>query len=256
VSALLLGLWIAAASAQTPDYGPALKGYDSCFLVIEAESGKEVLRHGKPKWCRERLPVASAFQLPLAVMAFDSGVLADENDGFKWDGTVYPIEEWNRDQTAKTWMRDSVDWFSRHLTPLIGEPKAVRYLKTFEFGAADLPGETLKISPEEQARFAARLFAGKLPVSARALEAVKRVSYLETSGRGSRLSGKTGSGVYGFSQKRRLGWFVGYLERDQSGYAVVLAIVDKHAPAKSAPLYLGRQARQLAQDFLLQAGYW
>jgi len=53
-------------------------------------------------------------------MAFDAGILKDEGSGMKWDGTKTSRQEWNRDQTAASWMKYSVVWFSQRLTPQLG----------------------------------------------------------------------------------------------------------------------------------------
>src|SRR5690606_1878343 len=105
------------------DYFSGTKG---CFLLFNVKKngfekviGDEV--------CKERFVPCSTFKVPLAVMAFDSGVLKDENQPLKWDGVKGFLDIHNQDHNAKTWIRDSVVWFSQRLTPRIGKSKIEKY---------------------------------------------------------------------------------------------------------------------------------
>ena len=78
------------------------------------------MRYDSHGHCKKRVSPASTFKVPLALMAFDAGILKDEGSGMKWDGTKTSRQEWNRDQTAASWMKYSVVWFSQRLTPQLG----------------------------------------------------------------------------------------------------------------------------------------
>ena len=124
-----------------------------------------------------------------------------------------------------------------------------QWLATFEYGNQDVSGgldrfwlgRSLRISPDEQVEFLARLQRGKFPVARRNLELVKEVLTQE-SGAGYRLIAKTGSSSDGE------GWLVGWVESPGGGYAFALHL--------NAPSYeeMARVRSGLAREFLRQAG--
>jgi beta-lactamase class D len=222
--------------------------------------------------CRERLVACSTFKIPLAVMAFDLGVLKDENQTLKWDGKKGFLESHNHDHTAKTWIRDSVVWFSQRLTPQIGKEKIEKYLHAFHYGNEDLsggltdawlisPGDkapALKISAYEQVEFMKNLWMDRLPVSKRAMQITREISFLETSPQGFKLSGKTGSNYYdhnsGKDKRVGLGWFISHLEKGDNEYIAVANFSDL-VPV-DAKKYGGLRAKQIVKDILLNEGLW
>src|SRR5262245_58680018 len=72
------------AHASTPDYEQLFKGRNGCFRLHDLTSGKDIAVYN-PTRCRERISPCSTFKVPLALMAFDKGVLKDANSGFPWD---------------------------------------------------------------------------------------------------------------------------------------------------------------------------
>src|SRR5256885_452179 len=106
-------------SASAPDLARLFAGRDYCFEVYDLKADRIVLRAGDRR-CAERVSPCSTFKVPLALMAFDRGVLEDERSPMKWDGRDRGRDVWNRDQTAGSWMKYSVVWFSQRLTPALG----------------------------------------------------------------------------------------------------------------------------------------
>lgn len=202
VRGLALALLVtASAQSAQPDFARHFAGRDGCFELYDLKTNQLVVR-SDPRRCALRTSPCSTFKVPLALMAFDSGVLADETSGMKWDGTRTRREEWNRDQTASTWMRNSVVWFSQRLTPLLGMERVKSYLARFDFGNRDMSGglttawleSSLRVSPDEQLRFWRRLWREELPVSKHAFDMTKTITLVGTSPGGWTLHGKTGSG--------------------------------------------------------------
>ena len=183
---------------------------EGCFIIYDLKTDKLLGIFGEER-CKQPYAPCSTFKMPLAVMAFDAGVLKDENTLLKWDGIKRSIEAWDRDCTAASWMRNSVVWYSQRLTLLLGKTKVQSYLKGFNYGNQDIsagltgfwltasktdsdPGRgSLKISAFEQLDFLKRFWSGKLPVSPDAIEKTKKITFLETSPNGFTLHGKTGS---------------------------------------------------------------
>src|SRR5687767_8647918 len=84
----------------------------TCTLVIDTATGATLVRVGDR--CNERVTPASTFKIPLSLIGFDSGVLRDA------DRPAWPYKEeyqawnddWKQTTTPRTWLRDSVVWYS------------------------------------------------------------------------------------------------------------------------------------------------
>jgi len=242
-------------------------GMDSCFLLynMKTQAFEKVIGERR---CRERLSPCSTFKVPLAVMAFDSAALKDEGQILKWDGKINTREVANHDQNAKTWMKDSIVWFSQRLTPQIGEKKLKDYLQAFHYGNEDMSagiaqawliqpdakGPALKVSGYEQVDFLKALWTGTLPVSQRALQMTKDITYLETSPNGFRLNGKTGSSYYSNGGNKRLGWFIAHIDNGVKEYIVVTNFSDVIDNKESA--YGGVKAKEITKKILIDQGLW
>ncbi len=158
-------------------------------------------------------------------------------------------------------------WFSQRLTPQLGEEKLKTYLDLFHYGNEDMSaGITqawlvkpdaqdagLKVSAYEQLEFWKNLWTGKLAVAPRAMQMTRRITYLETSPHGFKLSGKTGSNYYS-DRKRRLGWFMAHIEKDDKEYLAVTNFSDLVSPAISS--YGGPQAKEITKKILSDEGLW
>jgi len=246
------------------------EGLDACFILYNVNTKKIEKVVGDAR-CRERTAPCSTFKMPLAVIAFDNGLLKDENTLLKWDGTDRGIASWNRDHTASSWMRDSVVWYSQRLTPQLGVSKINAALKKYNYGTHDVsggvrdawltaspftqktPNNTLKISAYEQLEFMKKLWSNSLPAEQRSLDLTKKLTYLEISPGGYILNGKTGSGFFENSSLR-LGWFVAHLQKDSQEYISVFTFTDKEGMQKD--LFAGQQAKDISKNIFSENGLW
>jgi beta-lactamase class D len=246
------------ARAAEPDFNRLFAGRDACFELYDLTADKLVLR-SDPQRCALRTSPCSTFKVPLSLMAFDAGLLEDEESSMKWDGTKYSRDTWNHDQTAATWMKNSVVWFSQRLTQKLGMKKVKRYLERFDFGNQDMSGglttawldSSLLISPDEELRFWERFWREQLPVSKHAYAMTKAITRVETSASGWTLHGKTGSGG---SSPLGLGWFVGHVSRGGHEYVFVASYSDRVASSDDRPP--GWIARELAKTILGELGLY
>lgn len=260
-----------AIACTTPTRQAEFANKDVCFLLFNINTGtfEKILNQTR---CEERFPTASTFKVPLAVMAFDSKVLKDENSMLKWDGKKKFLSVWEKDHTASSWMKESVVWFSQELTPKIGKQRIEEYLQSFEFGNADMSGgihhawltkspftpadtfNSLKISGFEQIHFLKNLWRGELKASSDSQLKTISLLAIENSPNGNRLLGKTGSGFVGAEYDLRIGWWVGYLETKKDTYAVVANFTDKQKlPEKT---FGGAEAREIAKQLLTEKKLW
>lgn len=225
-SLLALGFWAAMpgpAAAQAPLH---------CTVILDVETAAPLYRQGD---CEKRLPPASSFKLPLALLGFDAGILT----GAKAPSWPYlaQYDAPKRDQKdvdPTTWERDSVLWYSREITRRLGAERFAGYVKVLDYGNADVSGtpgkndglthswlsSSLQISGDEQAAFAWRLARGELAVSKKAIEQTRSIIPTFYAADGWKLQGKTGS-IWlrkrngAFDRSKPVGWFVGWAEKGE-----------------------------------------
>jgi beta-lactamase class D len=237
-----------------------------CFLLYNLKTN--VFEKIIGDKCEERFPACSTFKVPLAVMAFDSEILTDEIQVIKWDGEKRWLDSWNHDQNAKSWMANSVVWFSQELTPKIGHNKIQKYLLNFRYGNQDMsagitqawlnrpndPKGSLAINAYEQVEFMKRLWRNELPVSKKSMELTRQITFLETSPNGYRLSGKTGSNFYDDSHKIQLGWFIAHVSKGEKEYIVATNFSDVQ-PFETTS-FGGPRAKEITKALLNEFGLW
>jgi beta-lactamase class D len=223
--ALLLGL-IGMLYAAMPAQAALI-----CTLLADADTRVVLLAEGD---CETRVTPASTFKLPLAVMAFDAGIITSPREPKLPFRAGYPdwVAAWRQDTDPTMWMLYSNVWYSQRLTEQLGTERLASYARAFGYGNGDFSGDpgrdnglerswissSLKISPLEQAGFVAALITGQLPVDADA--AAGALSLLESPGEadGWQVRGKTGSAYprradYSFDYARGWGWYVGWAEK-------------------------------------------
>jgi beta-lactamase class D len=266
LSLLVALLFASSVLAGEPDVAALFKGRDGCFELYDMKTNTLVVR-SDPARCALRTSPCSTFKVPLALMAFDAGILTDQSSSMKWDGTKTSREAWNHDQTAATWMQNSVVWFSQRLTPLLGMDRVKAYLSKFSYGNQDMTGgltrawleSSLKISPDEQLLFWQRFWREELPVSKHAFAMTKAITLVDTSKAGWTLHGKTGSGSAGANGSNRpsdhwLGWFVGHVSRGDRHYVFVCTYTDRTPSSDHRPS--GWIARDIAKQILTEMGVY
>lgn len=276
---IILSFLIISCGLLKPKKGKAdrklpaqLEKTSACFMLYDLKNEKmvEVINEDK---CKKRFPACSTFKIPLAVMAFDSGVLKGPNSSpYEWDGVKRMIPAWNQNQTGISWMKDSVVWFSQRMTKDLGRKKVQEYLNKFQYGNKDFSGgiqnawltsapflekkpkTSVMISAVEQVNFLKNLYLYRLPVSLNAMTMAQNLMPSETSPRGSVLSGKTGSGFTGENSQQRLGWYVANLKSGTDEYITVLTYEDE-APLKN-PGFGGTLAKESLKQLLTEKGLW
>lgn len=219
IIALLAGLGLPLLAHPAPH----------CLAIADAASGKWLVHEGV---CDKRLPPMSTFKLPIALMGYDAGVLWDEHAPvlpFK-QGYVDWRPTWRQAHDPSSWMKESVVWYSQQTTLQLGEERFAGYVKRFGYGNADVSGEKglseswlgapLRISPDEQIGFLRRVVNRELGLAAQAYDISAALVRRAERTVGWQVYGKTGSGS---DVGRKLGWYVGWLERD--GQRLVFAQV-------------------------------
>ncbi len=218
-------LALAPASAQTPielkpDFADVF--HDAKTEGVFAAQIKDRLVMTDEGRARTGHPPASTFKIPHALIALETGVVADtDKEVIRWDGVVRDIEEWNRDHTLRTAMQYSVVPVFQQIANRIGAERMKQYVDAFEYGNRDIGGAldrfwldgNLRISALEQIEFLKRFYNGDLPVSKRSLTLVKDIVPVEKT-EDAVIRFKTGT--VGKDGKAVFGWLVGYAERGEA----------------------------------------
>jgi beta-lactamase class D len=219
----------------------------ACFLLYEMGVGE--VRRSPAEACSTRVTPASTFKVAHALAALDSGVLADQNVTFRYDGSPNVPESWKRDHTLATAMRYSVVPYFRWIATMLGPDREREYLARFHYGNENassglttfwLDG-SLQISPDEQEKFLVALYEDRLPVTKRATETVREILVqppgvvVNAQGEhpfdppwpaGTTVSAKTGSAA-------DVTWLVGHVQRQDRAWVFVSCVA---GPTERDPL--------------------
>ncbi|HEY0065298.1 MAG TPA: class D beta-lactamase [Telluria sp.] len=222
----------------------------SCTVLLDAATGTLLSREGH---CDERVTPASTFNIPIALMGFDSGILQSEHAPVLPFKEGYPsyIASWRADTDPSSWLQNSVVWYAQQVTGGLGAARFRQYVQGFGYGNLDLSGDpgkengltqswigsSLRISPLEQVGFLRKVANRELPLSASAYAMTERIMPRQTLVNGWELFGKTGTASAllpdgGDDETRQYGWYVGWVKK--SGRTVVFARLVLDEKQKSA----------------------
>ena len=213
------------ADAPSPDLSRYFEGRPAAFVLYDLKNDR-YLRFNESR-CAQQFPPFSTFKIPNSLIGLDSGAIPNADYVIRWDSNKYPpqegFESWWRDHTLRSAFKNSAVWYYRELALRVGAERMQQYVDKFSYGNRDISGgidhfwlnSSLLISADEQIEFLKKFHAGKLPVSADAVNSVKEIITLETTP-SYKFSGKTGGGY--LAEGRALGWFVGYLETKDNVY--------------------------------------
>lgn len=247
--ALLLAAFSLPVLASEPragfDFGSFLTKHDAAFVLLNFQDGSAI-RHN-PTGCATRFSPCSTFKIPNTIVGLESGVIPDAEFSLKWDGTRYPIESWNRDQTLRSAFQESCFWFYQEVARRNGQERFEEALKRWEYGNQDMSGgltqfwlsSSLAISPDEQCRFLSRLYTDRLGISKRTRDLVLELMIYRSED-SFVLRGKTGTAGDRDRGIATEGWYVGFLECKKGNYAFALHLTGGENPS-------GRHAREIAE---------
>ena len=256
----------APRDAERPEWAQAFTAVDGqgTFVLFYPATGRTE-RHDPARAARRYLP-ASTFKLYNALVALDAGVVTDVDSLWAWDGVERSIPAWNRDHSLRTGMAASTVWLYQRLAGRVGRERYAAAFAREPYGNA-VTGDTLaqfwldnslRISADEQVRFADRLRTGRTGFSDAAEWAVREIVPVLAERPGARLLGKTGWG--GFSGapgvRTQLGWVVGWVERPAAaGDDVVFALnVEPLSGAAGAGFEMGPARLAIATAILEAEG--
>lgn len=198
-------------------------GVEGAFLFYDLKHDK-YLAYNSERLQQGCIP-ASTFKILNSLIALETGVIRDENEILKWDGSVREVAAWNQDHNMRSAMKVSAVWFYQELARRIGEERMQHYVNLASYGNRNISGGIdmfwltgdLRITPREQIELLVRLHQNELPFSQRAMDIVKDILIFEKDD-AYVLRAKTG-------WANRVGWFVGYVERGDNAYFFANSVV-------------------------------
>ncbi len=211
-------------------------GVEGCFVLFNQSENEFILYNTRR--CDSGFIPASTFKIPHSLIALEEGIIKDTSQVIKWDGHVWPIANWNGDQTLKTAVRYSCVWVYTGFTEQIPAETYQKYVNAFDYGNKDLTGQPtrfwlaglLRISANQQISFLRKFYNYELPVSQRSVDILKDILVLETNGSSS-FSGKTGGGM--ISDSEYVMWLVGYIVKDDNPYFYAMNFTTDDFPGLS-----------------------
>jgi beta-lactamase class D len=217
----------------TIEYRPYLDSLnaDGIFLLLDLKTNKLIEYRGLSK--DTMLIPASTFKIPNSLIGLETGILKNEMSEFKWNGTTYQYQAWNKDQNLREAFQNSTVWYFQELARKIGEKHMKKYLAQFNYGNQNIGGGIdqfwlsgdLRISPLQQLEFLKAMWNEKLNISKKTTKTMKDVFLVEKRG-GATLYAKTG---WGFTDGNDIGWYMGVVENEKSTYLFVHALMSKDA---------------------------
>jgi beta-lactamase class D len=203
---------------ERPDFGKYFQqaGVKGTFLLYDLKKNQYLIYNAKR--ANTGYVPASTFKIFNSLVALETGAVKDKNEVIKWDGVKREIPEWNQDHSMKTAIKVSAVWFYQELARRIGEKRMQNYINLSNYGNRNIGGGIdkfwltgdLRITPKEQIDFLVKLHNNNLLFSPRAIAIVKNIIINEKTDNYI-LRGKTG-------WEGKVGWYVGYLERDGNTY--------------------------------------
>lgn len=162
---------------------------------------------------------ASTFKIANALIALETGILSDGQQVLKWDKRPRALKIWEQDFTLRGAIQVSAVPIFQEFAREIGESRMQYFVKTFNYGNAQIGGGIenfwldgdLRISAVEQIEFLESLYHGEIPVSERNQLIVKDA--LTSEATPSHLV-RSKTGYSGINQKITPGvaWWVGWIE--------------------------------------------
>lgn len=235
-----LGAVLATSLALQPSLASQSAAQLSCTTLMDAATGQRLRHDGQ---CDARATPASTFNIVVALMGYDSGILVDEHTPvFKYQPsyTTWNHEDWRIDTDPSSWIKYSNLWFAQQVTTRLGAEGLQRYVNRFGYGNQDVsgtPGQnngltlswvgaSLLISADEQVAFMRKIVNRQLPISAKAYDMTARILHPQTLANGWTIYGKTGTASPSLpdgsdDNSRQYGWYVGWATK--GGRTIVFA---------------------------------
>lgn len=170
-----------------------------------------------------RIAPDSTYKIYNALFGLEENIISPEDSFMKWNGTQYPFEAWNTNQTLNSAMSSSVNWYFLSIDEQLGASSVQKYLHEIGYGNEDLGSDlssywmesSLKISPIEQVELLTKFQNNSLGFAPENIKAVTDALHISSSAFGD-FYGKTGTGRVNGEDVN--GWFIGFIKNANNTY--------------------------------------
>lgn len=195
---------------------------DGCAVVYDL--GADLYTVYNKSEVTRRVPPCSTYKIYSALNALEQRIIAPEANTLVWDGTAYAFESWNQDQTLRSAMQESVNWYFKFLDQSAGTAQMEDFLTEISYGDCNFGddsdsfwnGSGVKISALEQVELLVKLYRNDFGFEDGNITAVKDAMLLCEEG----LYGKTGTGR--LDGTNVAGWFIGFAETHDDTYFIAV----------------------------------
>ena len=239
-------------------------GRSTCVVLIDAKTGAGLYQYGSPEVCMTPLPPCGTFDVPLALVGLDSGLITPQTV-YKWDQTPQPVKAWETDADVTKAFHDDIQWWWGDLAAAIGHDKLSDALHRFNYGdkSADGPaksfwmglpnGGALALTTEQQAAFFKRFYEGSLGVKPTTTQFMQDLLVREV-----RDDSRTGRAVFSAAEgacpsnadgSNNVGWAAGRLQTKDHDIVFAASVNADNAPP-------GVEIRDKLRDIFASGGLW
>ena len=210
-------------------------GFEGSVLIYDLHNNAYMAGHAEI--VDQAFLPASTFKIFSALVALETGVIADKNTVITWDGVQRGRTEINRDLDLQSAFRLSAVPHFQQLVKSVGAQRMQGFINAVGYGNRDISGGIdtfwltggLRLSSREQVDFLVRLYRNELPFSEQSMTAVKEMMVTEESD-AYVLRAKTGWAT--LKNQDNTGWWAGWVETADNVYFFA-SLLHANAPAES-----------------------
>lgn len=232
------------------DYSEAFNGIEGCAIFFN--NGKKEYQVYNQEACEKEVSPCSTFKIMSTLIGLKKGVLTSAETKMNYNGTKYPIEDWNRNLNLKEAFQASCVWYFRSVIDKVGKDNIKQELNKIHYGNCDISEwrggninslpelngfwleSSLKISPKEQVEILSNIFDGKTDFANENIEILKEIMLVDKIDN-LYVYGKTGTGG------KDNAWFVGMIENGSEKYSFAVHLNDGKGTDIS-----GQKAKEIA----------
>ncbi|MGE8557616.1 MAG: class D beta-lactamase [Acinetobacter sp.] len=200
--------------------------------VFITYDGKQFNRYGNALTRANNAYIpASTFKMLNALIGLQHHK-ANTTEVFKWDGQKRSFAAWEKDMTLGQAMQASAVPVYQELARRIGLDLMQQEVRRVGFGNQNIGQQVdnfwllgpLKITPEQEAKFAYQLATEQLPFDASVQKQVKDMLFIERRGE-TKLYAKSG---WGMDVQPQVGWYSGWVEQPNGQITAFVLNLDMH----------------------------
>jgi beta-lactamase class D len=239
----------AAGWEENPQVGELFRsaGVKGTFVLYDV-TAQTYRGHDQVRAERRFVP-ASTFKIPNSLIGLSVGAVKSVDEVLPYKGDPHPfIQAWAKDMGLRDAIALSNVPIYQELARRIGLERMRENVTRMEYGNREI-GTTvdtfwltgpLQISAVEQTQFLAKLAQDELPFPHEMQRSVREIVFLE-QGANWRLYGKTG---WENAPGQGVGWWVGWVQKDERIYAFALNMDMQNAADASKRVAVGKASLQ------------